>query len=119
MLILFVRKDVDGVLAVEEARHQQASAPANCSRRGVAVNTTGRNVMLAGWYLIVAPKHQSGLWSRYFGMQFADTNAPLSQWSIIGVFETARECESAKRALLSGLRDSERVCAASAATTRD
>ncbi len=51
--------------------------------------------LFAGWYLIVAPKHQSGVWSRYFGMQFADTNAPLNKWSIVGVFETARECEAA------------------------
>lgn len=51
--------------------------------------------LLAGWYLIAAPKHQSGVWSRHFGMQFADTNAPLSKWSIVGEFETARECEAA------------------------
>jgi hypothetical protein len=51
-------------------------------------------VVLAGWYLMVPPKHQSGVWSR-FGMQFADTNAPLNKWLIAGVFKTARECEAA------------------------
>jgi hypothetical protein len=51
--------------------------------------------LLASWYLIRAPKHQSGFWSHHFGMQFADTNAPLSQWSIIGKFEAAPQCEAA------------------------
>jgi hypothetical protein len=52
-------------------------------------------LILAGWYLIVPPMHQSGFWSRHFGMQFADTNAPLNRWSIIGTFDTVRECQAA------------------------
>jgi hypothetical protein len=28
-------------------------------------------------------------------MQFADTNAPLSQWSIIGKFDAVQPCEAA------------------------
>ena len=41
-------------------------------------------VVLAGWYLMVPPKHQSGVWSR-FSMQFADTNARR-----LGNFPTVR-----------------------------
>jgi hypothetical protein len=51
--------------------------------------------LLATWYLIRAPMHQGGFWSQHFGMQFADTNAPLSQWSIIGKFDAAPQCEAA------------------------
>ena len=50
--------------------------------------------LLASWYLIRAPMHQGGVWS-HFGMQFADTNAPLSKWSIIGKFDAAQQCEAA------------------------
>jgi hypothetical protein len=39
--------------------------------------------------------HRSGFWSRHFGMQFSDTHAPLSQWSIIGKFDAAPQCEAA------------------------
>jgi hypothetical protein len=49
---------------------------------------------LVGWYLMVPPMHESGFWSR-FGMRFGDTNAPLSRWSIVGTFNTVRECEAA------------------------
>ena len=49
----------------------------------------------ASWYLIRAPMHQGGFWSHYFGMQFADTNAPLSKWSIVGKFDSAQQCEAA------------------------
>jgi hypothetical protein len=51
-------------------------------------------VALVGWYLMVAPMHQSGFWSR-FGMRFGDTNAPLNKWSIVGTFDTVRQCEAA------------------------
>ncbi len=50
--------------------------------------------MLASWLLIRAPTHQSGFWS-HFGMRFSDTNAPLSQWSVIGKFDAAHQCEAA------------------------
>jgi hypothetical protein len=50
--------------------------------------------LLASWYLIRAPMHQGGVWS-HFGMQFADTNAQLSKWGIIGKFDAAQQCEAA------------------------
>ena len=49
--------------------------------------------LLATWYLIRAPMHQGGV-SSHFGMRFADTNAPLSKWSIIGKFDAAQPCEA-------------------------
>lgn len=50
--------------------------------------------LLASWYLIRAPMHQSGVWS-HFGMHFADTNAPLSKWGIVGKFDAVQQCEAA------------------------
>ena len=49
---------------------------------------------LASWLLIRAPMHQGGVWS-HFGMRFADTNAPLNKWSIVGKFDSAHQCEAA------------------------
>jgi hypothetical protein len=50
--------------------------------------------LFATWYLLRAPMNQGGFWS-HFGMRFADTNAPLNQWSIIGKFDSAQQCQAA------------------------
>src|SRR5262249_7470398 len=72
--------------------------------REVKLRHAAATALLAGWYLIVPPMHQSGFWSR-LGMRFADTNAPLSQWSIVGAFKTSRECEAAIAKRTAGQRE--------------
>jgi hypothetical protein len=48
---------------------------------------------LVGWYLMVPP--QIPLPGGKLGIGAPDTNAPLSEWSILDTFDSATECKNA------------------------
>ena len=53
---------------------------------------TAALVLGLGWYLMVPPVNQNGDY-------YADSQAPLSQWTIRSSHDTARKCEKARAKL--------------------
>jgi hypothetical protein len=46
---------------------------------------------LVGWYLMLPPEQ----YSKEHDRMFPDEDAPISQWEIIGSFDTAAQCKTA------------------------
>ena len=59
----------------------------------MSLRHTATLVRLAAWYLMMPPKLKSGVFS-HLGL-FRDKDAPLNEWTIVGRFDTARQCEAA------------------------
>ncbi len=49
-------------------------------------------VLALGWYLMVPPVNQTGDY-------YADSKAPLGQWTIRSSYDTAKKCEKARTKL--------------------
>ncbi len=49
-------------------------------------------VLALGWYLMVPPVNQNGDY-------YADSKAPLGQWTIRASYDSARKCEKARNKL--------------------